>query len=152
MGADTEAVNRTIEAFRPGRHRRDPVGEWSGVAWVNDSKATNPHAALASIRAYPSVVLIAGGRNKDLEVLPIVAEPSVRYVIGLGEEGRSLVDAARDGVLVADMVEAVAAADSVARSGDTVLLAPGCTSFDMYGSYCERGDHFEAVVRELKGR
>jgi UDP-N-acetylmuramoylalanine--D-glutamate ligase len=150
MGAEPEAVVRTAEAFRPGKHRRDPVGEWSGVTWVNDSKATNPHAAVASIRAYPSVVLIAGGRNKALDVAAIAREPSVRYVIGLGEEGPAVVAAAVEGELAGDMAEAVAVADRVARQGDTVLLAPGCASFDMYGSYGERGDHFAELVRGLK--
>jgi UDP-N-acetylmuramoylalanine--D-glutamate ligase len=151
MGADPAALVRIARAFRPGKHRREPVGEWSGVTWVNDSKATNPHAAVASIRAYRSVVLVAGGRNKDLDVAAIAREPSVRYVIGLGEEGPAVVAAAAEGELVGDMAQAVAVADRVARAGDTVLLAPGCASFDMYGSYGERGDHFADLVRELKG-
>lgn len=150
MGGDAGAVAEVARNFLPGRHRRELIGEWGGVAWVNDSKATNPHAALASIRAYPSVVLIAGGRNKGLDVAPIVAEPSVRYVIGLGEEGPVLVEAAREGALAADMAEAVALADRIARRGDTVLLAPGCASFDMYRSYGERGDDFIAIVRGHK--
>jgi UDP-N-acetylmuramoylalanine--D-glutamate ligase len=74
-------------------------------------------------------------------------QPNVRHVIGLGEAGPDLVDAASSGTLVADLDEAVAAARAVARQGDTVLLAPGCASFDMYASYAERGDRFvEAVL------
>jgi UDP-N-acetylmuramoylalanine--D-glutamate ligase len=126
------------------------VGSWEGVTWVDDSKATNPHAALAAVRAYPSVVLIAGGRNKDLDVSPLAAEPNVRFLIGIGEEGPDLVSAARRGFTASDMEEAVAAADGAARPGDTVLLAPGCASFDMYGSYGERGDDFAARVRARK--
>ena len=151
LGASADAIAGTAAGFVPGRHRREVVGSWDGVAWIDDSKATNPHAALAAVRAYPSVVLIAGGRNKGLEVAPIAAEPSIRFVITLGEEGPAIQEAAREGVAVADMAEAVTVADEVAGPGDTVLLAPGCASFDMYDSYGERGDHFAALVRKRKG-
>lgn len=150
MGAVPSAIAEAIGGFSPGRHRREVVGVWDGVTWINDSKATNPHAALAAVRAYDSVVLIAGGRNKDLEVAPIAAEPNVRHVIGIGEEGPAVLAAARVGCAADDMAEAVAIADRVARPGDTVLLAPGCASFDMYGSYGERGDDFAARVRARK--
>jgi len=151
MGASADAIASVATAFQPGRHRREIVGTWDGVEWVNDSKATNPHAALAAVRAYPSVILIAGGRNKDLEVAPIALEPTVRHVVTLGEEGPAILAAARAGTAVADMDEAVAVADALAEPGDTVLLAPGCASFDMYSSYGERGDHFAALVLERKG-
>jgi UDP-N-acetylmuramoylalanine--D-glutamate ligase len=150
LGASADAIASVATAFRPGRHRREIVGTWDGVEWVNDSKATNPHAALAAVRAYPSVILIAGGRNKGLEVAPIALEPSVRHVLTLGEEGPAILAAARKGTAVADMEEAVAAADAMAEPGDTVLLAPGCASFDMYSSYGERGDHFASLVLERK--
>jgi UDP-N-acetylmuramoylalanine--D-glutamate ligase len=150
LGATGDGVARVIGSFTPGRHRREVVGVWGGVTWVNDTKATNPHAALAAVRAYPSVVLIAGGRNKDLDVAPIGSEPNVRHVVGIGEEGPAVVARARSGSQAADMAEAVALADAVAEPGDTVLLAPGCASFDMYGSYGERGDDFAARVRARK--
>ncbi|MCJ7725046.1 MAG: UDP-N-acetylmuramoyl-L-alanine--D-glutamate ligase [Acidimicrobiia bacterium] len=150
LGADPAAVAATAKGFAPGRHRREIVGTWDGVAWIDDSKATNPHAALAAVRAYPSVVLIAGGRNKGLEVAPITLEPGVRHVITLGEEGPAILAAAREGTPAADMAEAVEIADRIAGPGDTVLLAPGCASFDMYRSYGERGDHFAALVRARK--
>ena len=150
LGASSDGVAAAAGAFGPGRHRREVVGTWEGVTWVNDSKATNPHAALAAVRAYPSVVLIAGGRNKGLDVAPIATEPSVRHVLTLGEEGPAILAAAREGTAVADMDEAVAVADGLALPGDTVLLAPGCASFDMYDSYGERGDHFVALVRARK--
>jgi UDP-N-acetylmuramoylalanine--D-glutamate ligase len=151
MGAAGEAIAAVAATFEPGRHRRETVGTWDGVTWINDSKATNPHAALAAVRAYPAVVLIAGGRNKGLDVAPIAREPNVRHVVALGEEGPAILAAASSGSPAADMGEAVGIADRLARPGDTVLLAPGCASFDMYSSYGERGDHFAALVRERKG-
>ncbi|MCB2222941.1 MAG: UDP-N-acetylmuramoyl-L-alanine--D-glutamate ligase [Actinobacteria bacterium] len=151
LGATPEGIAGAAASFATGRHRREVVGAWEGVTWVDDSKATNPHAALAAVRAYPSVVLIAGGRNKGLDVAPIAREPSVRHVIAIGEEGPAILAAAPEGTAAAGMEEAVEAADHIARPGDTVLLAPGCASFDMYGSYGERGDHFAALVRERKG-
>jgi len=150
MGASRDGVAEGALGFSPGRHRREVVGSWDGVTWIDDSKATNPHAAMAAVRAYPSVVLIAGGRNKDLEVAPVALEPAVRHVVTLGEEGPAILSAARRGTPAADMADAVAIADRVAEPGDTVLLAPGCASFDMYESYGERGDHFAALVLARK--
>jgi UDP-N-acetylmuramoylalanine--D-glutamate ligase len=129
------------------------VGVWDGISWVDDSKATNPHAAAAAAAAYPSVVLIAGGRNKDLDLSPLAAVASVRHIIGIGEAAAELaaaVEAARY-TGAADLEEAVAVADAIAVSGDTVLLAPGCASFDMFESYAHRGDEFARIVRATKG-
>lgn len=153
LGADPSGIEQVAVGFVPGEHRRSVVGSWRGVAWVNDSKATNPHAAVASVEAYPSVVLIAGGRNKGLDLSPIVAVPSVRAVVGIGEaaaELKAVTDTSRY-FDAADMDEAIAIADSIAGPGDTVLLAPGCASFDMYDSYAARGDVFSRSVRERKG-
>jgi UDP-N-acetylmuramoylalanine--D-glutamate ligase len=150
LGATPEGVAAALRAFRPPHHRREVVGCWGGVTWVDDSKATNPHAAVAAIRACESVVLIAGGRNKGLDVAAISTEPGVRYVIGLGEAGPEMVAAARAGIQVGSMDEAVALADRLAEPGDTVLLAPGCASFDMFQSYGHRGEVFSAAVRRLK--
>lgn len=152
LGATGDGIVRAARAYRPGRHRRQVIGEWDGVRWVDDSKATNPHAALASIRSFDSVVLIAGGRAKGLDVTPLAAEPRVRQVIGIGEAGPALVAASRSGRIAVDMAEAVRIAAEVAESGDTVLLAPGAASFDMFGSYAERGDAFARLAVETKGR
>ncbi len=149
-GATPEAVLEVARDYKPGRHRRQEIGSWGGVLWVDDSKATNPHAAVAAIRSYPSVVLIAGGRNKGLEVAPVAQEASVRYVIGIGEAGQEIVDAAKAGTVAANLEEAVAVADGWAAKGDTVLLAPACASFDMFDSYVQRGDLFANAVRRLK--
>jgi UDP-N-acetylmuramoylalanine--D-glutamate ligase len=153
LGATLSGIDQTVSGFAPGDHRRSVVGEWAGVTWVNDSKATNPHAAVASAEAFSSVVLIAGGRNKGLDLAPIVAVPAVRLVIGLGEAAVELEEVTdSDRYLpAADLAEAVAVADARAASGDTVLLAPGCASFDMFDSYVQRGDEFARLVGELKG-
>jgi UDP-N-acetylmuramoylalanine--D-glutamate ligase len=150
MGADPPGVIAGALGFVPEPHRRQVVGSWDAVTWVDDSKATNPHAALAAIRSYPSVVLIAGGRNKDLDVAVLGAEPNVRFVVGVGEAGPDVVAGARSGTMAADMDDAVAIAARRARPGDTVLLAPGCASFDMYRSYAERGERFAEAVRRQK--
>lgn len=147
VGADPASVAGVASAFRPGEHRRQLVGTHGGVSYVDDSKATNPHAAVAAVRAYPSVVLIAGGLAKGLDLRPLAAEPNVRLIVGIGTSGPDLVEAAAGrGVLAASMEEAVAVAAEAARPGDTVLLAPGCASFDMFDSYAARGSAFSAAV------
>jgi UDP-N-acetylmuramoylalanine--D-glutamate ligase len=147
LGADFEAMLGVIEGFKPSAHRRTVVGVIDGVSFIDDSKATNPHAALAAIRSYPSVVLIAGGLAKGLDVAPLAAEPNVRAVIAIGESAPVLLSAAGDrGVPAVSMTEAVAEACAVAEPGDVVLLAPGCASFDMFDSYGHRGDVFAAEV------
>jgi UDP-N-acetylmuramoylalanine--D-glutamate ligase len=153
LGATPDGIGETIAAFTPGEHRRTVVGTWDEVTWVNDSKATNPHAAVASIDAFPSVVLIAGGRNKGLDLSPIVAAAGVRMLIGLGEaaaEFERMIDGDRF-VRADDLADAIAIADRIARPGDTVLLAPGCASFDMFESYAARGSEFRRLVRAAKG-
>ena len=153
LGAEHEAVLQVARTYTLGDHRRKLVGTWDGVAWVNDSKASNPHAAIAAIGAFRSVVLIAGGRNKGLDLSGLVGVQTVRHVIAIGESAEDLVEAAAgDPVAQAasSMAEAVAIADGVARQGDTVLLSPGCASFDMFSSYVERGEVFTSEVRSIK--
>ena len=150
-GARPEAVADVSRRFRPGSHRREVVAESAGVLFVNDSKATNPHAALAAIGSFPSVVLIAGGLNKGLDVTPLAAAVNVRFVVAMGTTAGTLIEAAGPGrsAEASSMEEAVAIATKVARAGDTVLLAPGCASFDMFDDYAARGDAFVAAVRGL---
>ena len=148
-GATLDGIGSVAAGFEPGAHRRSLVGSWDGVRWIDDSKATNPHAAAAAVAAYPSVVLIAGGRNKGLDLAPVVASDTVRHVIGLGEAAADLerlVDAERYRGAV-DMAEAVSLAADLAAPGDVVLLAPGCASFDMFDSYAHRGAVFADAVR-----
>jgi len=153
LGAGQPALEKVLANFEPVVHRRTLVGSWDGVHWVNDSKATNPHAAIAAAQAFGSVVLIAGGRNKglDLSLLPRVS--SVRALIAIGEAADELETASESAAFhrAASLEEAVAVADELAERGDTVLLAPGCASFDMFDDYQHRGRVFTDSVRRLKG-
>ncbi len=146
-GADERGIGQALAGFAPGPHRREVVGSWDGVTWIDDSKATNPHAARAAAAAYPSVVLIAGGRNKGLDLKGMVPA-TVRHLIAYGEAGTELAGTTDVSSTVVDAFDdAVAAAAGVAGSGDVVLLAPGCASFDQFTSYAERGDRFAELAR-----
>ncbi|MCB1246500.1 MAG: UDP-N-acetylmuramoyl-L-alanine--D-glutamate ligase, partial [Acidimicrobiia bacterium] len=147
-----EAVRGSIDAFAPGFHRREVVAEVGGVVFVNDSKATNPHAAVAAARAYAKVRLLAGGRNKDLDLSEIGRVSSVVHLYGFGESGAKIAaDAEVPSSVFSTMAEAFDAAADDARPGDVVLLSPGCTSFDEFGSYAERGRRFTDLVHAREG-
>ncbi len=152
MGATPDAMAQVIGGFTPVVHRRTVVGEWGGVSWINDSKATNPHAAVAAAHAYQSVVLIAGGRNKGLDLAPLAQVETVHTVIGLGEASRELESAADPNRFhhAESLEHAVELADKLSKTGDTVLLAPGCASFDMFHDYNERGRVFTDLVMRRK--
>ena len=152
-GATVDGVRRALLGWQGFPHRVALVGDAGGVRWYDDSKATNPHATLAAITGFPSVVLIAGGRNKglDLSVLRSAAE-RIRAVVAIGEAAPEIAAAfggLRPVSVAASMDEAVRTASAEARPGDSVLLSPGCASFDWYGSYAERGDHFAEIVGRL---
>ncbi|HSJ27044.1 MAG TPA: UDP-N-acetylmuramoyl-L-alanine--D-glutamate ligase [Acidimicrobiia bacterium] len=148
MGASAEAVAGVAQAFVPSGHRRQLVHAARGVRWIDDSKATNPHAALASIAAYDSVVLVAGGLAKGLDVAPLATAPGVKHVVAIGESAPVLLAAAGErGHPAGSMEEACRIARTLAVEGDVVLLAPGCASFDMFDSYGARGDAFAAAAR-----
>ena len=153
-GATLEGIRSALRTFDGLPHRMTLVAEAGGVRWYDDSKATNPHAALAAVSGFDSVVLVAGGRNKglDLGVLGQRAD-RVRAVVAVGEAAHEVEEAfagLRPVTRAADMDDAVRAAAAAARAGDVVLLAPGCASFDRYGSYAERGADFaRAVARTL---
>lgn len=151
LGATAEGIVAAAVAYQPGRHRREVVARVGGVTFIDDSKATNPHAALAAIGAYPSVVLIAGGRAKGLDIRPLARADSVRGLVAIGESAEELLSERRDAVGAATMGEAVDRAILLSDPGDVVLLAPGCASFDMFDSYGHRGDVFAAAVREKVG-
>ena len=156
-GVTAEAVASALATFTPGAHRVQLVGELDGVRYVDDSKATNPHAALASLSGFDPVVWIAGGRNKGLafdELVSAVA-PRLRAAVLIGESAEEIADAfARHApqipvVRSSTLDDGVREASSLARPGDTVLLAPAAASMDMFRDYAERGDVFAAAVRTL---
>ena len=155
-------VARGLRAFVPDPHRNQFLLERDGVAYVDDSKATNPHAALASLMAYERVVWIAGGQLKDAPVDELVAAVADRLagVVLLGADRAVIAAALRrhaPDVPVIDvastddgaMTEVARTAAGLARPGDTVLLAPAAASYDMFTGYAARGAAFEAAVRAL---
>lgn len=151
-GASLEGVRAALRSFRGLPHRVALIGEWRGVRWFDDSKATAPHATLAALRGFDSVVLVAGGRNKGLDLTVLATEAHrISGVVAIGEAAAEVEAAFAGTVPVVDvstgMVDAVAAADDLARPGDVVLLSPACASFDWFGSYHERGEAFVAAVR-----
>jgi len=168
-GVSPAAIRAGLRAFSPDSHRNAAVGVVAGVAYVDDSKATNPHAAAASLAAYDSVVWVAGGLLKGADVGPLVRDAArrLRGAVLIGRDRSVLREAlARhapqvpvvevdvpetgpvgDGALV--MRDAVAAAARRAVSGDTVLLAPAAASMDQFRDYAARGDAFAAAVRAL---
>jgi UDP-N-acetylmuramoylalanine--D-glutamate ligase len=151
--ATTTAVADALGAFTHAAHRIEFVAEIDGVRWFNDSKATSPHAARAAITSFDSIVLIAGGKNKGLDLSGMARDVErIRAVVATGAAGPDIaaVFAGRRPVRTAEtMRDAVLTARELARSGDVVLLSPGCTSFDWYRNYGERGDDFRRLVTEL---
>jgi UDP-N-acetylmuramoylalanine--D-glutamate ligase len=150
-GADPDGVRAALRAFRGLPHRVELVADAGGVRWYDDSKATAPHATLAALAGFERVVLIAGGRNKGLDLIELGSAGNVVGVVGIGEAATQVV-AAFPGVpsrLATSMADAVAAAATLAEPPAVVLLSPGCASFDWYSSYAERGDDFAAEVHRL---
>ena len=150
---EPQHVAHALENFENAPHRIQFVAESKGVRWFNDSKATSPHAASVALRAFDSIVLIAGGKNKGLDLSLMACEPQrMRAVIATGASANEI-EAAFSGVCPVvkanTMKDAVAQAQSMASSGDVVVLSPGCTSYDWYSNYGERGDDFMKIVREL---
>ena len=161
-GVPAEAVRDGLRGFVAQPHRNALVTTVDGVQWVDDSKATNPHAAAASLAAYPSIVWIAGGLLKGADVDDLVrqAAPRLRAAVLLGTDRASLADAlarhAPDVPVVEvarldteAMQEVVDAARTLARPGDTVLLAPAAASMDCFTDYKQRGDLFADAARAL---
>jgi UDP-N-acetylmuramoylalanine--D-glutamate ligase len=148
-----EGVASALARYRHAPHRIQLVGEIDGVSYYNDSKATSPHAAQAALTSFDRIVLIAGGKNKGLDLSSMASQPQrMRGVVATGHSAE-LIARAFAGVcrvLPADSMEnAVAAARQLAEPGDVVLLSPGCTSYDWYSNYAERGDDFARCVRAL---
>lgn len=157
LGVPVDAVRAAAVGFRPGRHRVEHVVEVDGVGYVDDSKATNPHAAAAALASFDRVVWIAGGIAKGVDLSVLAGSlDNVEAAVVIGEAADELAGVcASVGVEVrhaGSMEEAVRTAAALARPGDTVLLAPACSSFDMFADYADRGERFAAAARRLSGR
>lgn len=157
-GVDHEVIASVLLEFPGLPHRMQHVRELDGVRFYDDSKATNVGAAVAALKGFAQgkVVLIAGGKDKGGSYAPLVdaLTENGRALITLGEAA-PLIEDAVGGALrwerADSMRDAVDRAHRLARPGDAVLLAPACSSFDMYGSYAERGDDFQRAVQAIGG-
>lgn len=159
IGLSVEEIRAGLRGYELKPHRLQVVAERGGVLYVDDSKATNPAAVAAALGSFERpVVLILGGSEKETdfaEILPRLG--GCRAVICQGEAGPRLRDylddrGVPDVVLVPDLAAAVSEAEARARSGDAVLLSPGCASFDQFAGYAERGDEFARLVGAASGR
>ena len=165
-----EHIQKALQEFKPGRHRIETVYESNSISWINDSKATNPHAASASLMSHLSVVWIAGGLAKGAEMSSLVqrCKGRIKAAILIGADRQLIEDAlqehapdiprilldapadyARGGDSNALMEAVVSQAAKLVAPGDTVLMAPACASMDQFISYADRGDRFAAAVRKV---
>lgn len=159
MGVPAATIARAVASFPGVPHRLEPVGEINGVRYVNDSKGTNPDAAIKALEAFDDpIVLIAGGRNKGNEFGGFAAHfrDKVRALVVVGEAAGDIATAAaavgqREIWFASNFPAAVREAARLARPGDVVLLSPACASWDMFKSYEERGDLFRRIVAEMAG-
>jgi UDP-N-acetylmuramoylalanine--D-glutamate ligase len=165
-----ETIQKALQEFRPGRHRIETVFESDSISWVDDSKATNPHAAAASLMSHLSVVWVAGGLAKGADMNAMVerCKGRIKAAILIGTDRQLIADALtkfapeipqvlvdapsdyiRGGQSNGLMEDVVKAALTFATAGDTVLMAPACASMDQFISYADRGDRFAAAVKRL---
>jgi len=156
FGLPEDAVRAGIGSFEPLPHRGSVVAKARSIRFIDDSKATNPHAALAALAGLERVVLIAGGRAKGVDLSPLgAAAPRLVVVVAIGEAAPAIEEIFRGRVpthRAASIEEAVSRAFDEAPPGSAVVLAPACASQDMFRDYRERGDRFTAAARALAAR
>jgi len=150
VGVGIEAVRDELIAFEGLPHRMALIAEIDGTDYYDDSKATTPEATVAGLRGFKSAVLIAGGRNKGLDLGALVsAAGSLVGVVAIGESA-GLVESVFDGKVpvtkASSMTEAVEAAIELGPNAEAIVLSPACASFDWYRNYAERGDDFARIV------
>jgi len=156
--ASRDAIADALRAFRAMPNRLEVVGEWNGIEWINDSKATNVASTLVAVQGMTRpTVLLLGGRHKG-EPYTALAEPiaqHVKHVIAFGEAGPIVERDLANGVALTRIdgtfEDVIAFARSVARSGDAVLLSPACSSYDMFNNYVERGQRFRELAARSDG-
>jgi UDP-N-acetylmuramoylalanine--D-glutamate ligase len=148
-------IRRSLYAFAPVEHRLEPAGEYGGVAWINDSKATNVDSVWYALESMKRpVVWIAGGTDKgnDYEPLKTFAREKVHTLVCMGVDNKKLIDSftgvVGDVISTASLDDAMRAAMRAARPGDVVLLSPACASFDLFKNYEQRGELFKAWLKE----
>lgn len=162
LGVEPEAIHAALHGFRLDAHRIQLVAQHRGIAWIDDSKATNPHAAASSLRAYPGAVWVVGGDLKGVDLSDLVADAgrTARAAVVIGVERTAVVTAFRrhapgvpvfevdDGDTGQVMNRVVEIAAGIVDGEGTVLLAPAAASFDQFSSYADRGHRFAEAVRE----
>jgi UDP-N-acetylmuramoylalanine--D-glutamate ligase len=163
-GVEPSHVRDGLRSFIPAPHRISQVGEFNGVKYIDDSKATNCHAAQMSLMAYDKVIWIAGGQAKGQDFTELIKKNSknLKAVILIGQDKKLIANALKQ--LAPEipltmiertdeeaMTEVAKAAAQIAQSGDTVLLAPGCASWDMFRDYKARGNAFADAVNKNQG-
>jgi UDP-N-acetylmuramoylalanine--D-glutamate ligase len=153
-GQSYEPVRDALKSFSGLEHRLEFVCEMNGIQFVNDSKATNIGAVEKSLEGLDHVILIMGGMDKgsDFSVLLDLVKRRVKRLILIGEAKETIERSLSGGTEIQqaeDLREAVALSVSQASAGDTVLLSPGCASFDMFKDFEERGRMFKEIVREV---
>ncbi|MXW95196.1 MAG: UDP-N-acetylmuramoyl-L-alanine--D-glutamate ligase [Acidimicrobiaceae bacterium] len=150
VGATAEGVAAGLRAYEPGAHRVQRVATIEDVTFYDDSKATTPHATVAALRSFDTAVLIAGGRNKGLDLRRLRdAADRVSCVVAFGEAADEVAEvfaSDRPVLMAEDMTEAVELAATAAKPGTAVLLSPACASFDGYSGYAARGEDFARAV------
>ena len=160
FGVPASSISIGLREFKPAKHRIELIAEINGVKFIDDSKATNSHAAIQSILAYQNVIWIGGGDAKGQNLMDLIKTTAgnMKAAVLLGKdrvEIYQLLQAAAPDlpITVIDELDPKAAMDQVvvqakiyAASGDTVLLAPGCASWDMFENYSHRGDLFATSV------
>ncbi|WP_424935973.1 MULTISPECIES: UDP-N-acetylmuramoyl-L-alanine--D-glutamate ligase [Bacteria] len=166
LGVEPEAIRAAIDVFRLDPHRIEIVARAGGVTWVDDSKATNPHAALSSLRAFPGAIWVVGGDLKGVDLSALIAGPgsSVRAALVIGVDRTGVLAAFERHAPEVQVLEVVPGdteevmsrvvelAAGIAHDGDTVLLAPAAASFDQFESYADRGRRFAEAVQERISR
>lgn len=162
VGVEASSIRRALTGFRLAGHRIELVAERSGVKYIDDSKATNAHAADASLSSFDSVVWIVGGLLKGVDPKPLIEKHAdrLRACVVIGKDTQVLEDLFRTlipelpvRVITGDqiMTQAVRAASELAVAGDAVLLAPAAASMDQFRDYEDRGNQFQEAVRALDG-
>ena len=157
VGCDPVSIREAVTSFEGISHRMELIGAVNNVMFINDSKATNPGAVLRAIEELPSIILLMGGRDKgnDFSILKCAVRQKVKRLILFGEAMETInkvLGNETETTIVSTMIDAINTAFSTASSGDTVLLSPGCASFDEFKDYADRGKLFKAAVDELRVR
>ncbi len=154
-GCSYQAVRNVLEDFPGLEHRLELVEEINGIKFINDSKGTNVGAVAKSLEDFDNVILIMGGtdKNSDFSGLRDLIKRRVKLLILLGEAKEKIaqvIGGTTETYKVNDLKEAVERSKAKATAGDTVLLSPGCASFDMFADFEERGNKFKEAIREIK--